>query len=124
MFDVHLTGDGGRFDTAIRRTLELACALADEGPTDEEIERVHALTLTFWARRLESADGRASALCDFEALGGIALGDEYLRRLLAVDTGAVRDVARRYLTPGGVSAVLYLPEGAHTGLREDAWPPA
>lgn len=124
VFDMTLTGDGGRFDAAVRRSLDLAGELAATGPSAEELDRVRALIRTQWARRLESADGRATALCDFEALGGVELGDEYLRRLLAVDPPTVQAAAARYLTGDRVSAVLYLPDEMRTGLSEDAWPPS
>ena len=123
VFDVSLTGDGGKLDDAVARSLDLVAELGERGPTPADLERVRALTTTQWARRLESADGRGSALSQFEALGDVHLGDAYLERVMAVDAADVIRVARQYLEPGRACAVLYLPEGATTRHTEAAWPP-
>lgn len=123
VFDVSLSGNGGKLDDAVARTLDLADALGRRGPEPEDLERVRALTATHWGRRLESADGRAGALCQFEALGDVHLGDRYLQRLMAVDAEAVAAAARRYLNPAVACLVLYVPQEG-TSRFEGGWPPA
>jgi predicted Zn-dependent peptidase len=68
---------------------------------------------------MESMDGRAMALAGAEALGSTDLLDEDFQRLEGVTAGEVRDVAARYLDPGSVAAVVYLPEDAGADLDAD-----
>lgn len=124
VFQVALEGASDPIDHAVARSLELAAALGDAAPADEEVERVRALLATEWASRFEAMDGRAAALCEAEALGDYRLADTMCERLLAVTAEDVRRVARRYLDPRGASAVVYLPTAASSALDELAWPPA
>jgi zinc protease len=123
VFEIGLEADAERIDEAVERAWRLMCGLADEGPTEEEVERAHALLETSWARRHESMDGRAGALCIAESLGGFELVDELLERVLAVSAADVRRVMQRYAAPDRVSAVLYLPDGADTRWESD-WTPS
>ena len=61
-------------------------------------------------------DGRAGALASAEALRDLALLDEEFALLAAVTPADVRSVAERYLSPEGVGAVAYLPEGRGADL--------
>ena len=122
VFDVEPSGNGRRLDDAVARSLDLATELAVRGPSPADLERVRALTVTQWARRFESADGRGSMLSQFEALGGVRLADAYLQKVLAVDAADVSRVARRYLDPDRACAVLYLPPDGTTRYSEAAWP--
>jgi zinc protease len=122
VFDISLAGDVATLRAALARSLSLVDRLAEEGPDPGQLARVRALLAAQWARRFESADGRATTLAEFEALGDYALADEYPARLLATDAGAVRDAARRYLARDGASAVVYLPHDAQVELAEQHWP--
>jgi zinc protease len=122
VLDVFLASDAGKVGAALERSVALAERLADPGPDEGQVERVKALAASHWARRFESADGRATTLAYFEALGGYALADRYLDDLEAVDAGRIRDVAGRYLPAGAACAVVCLPHGARTSLSEDRWP--
>jgi zinc protease len=124
VFDVSLAGDVVTLPAALARSLALAERLADAGPDAGQLSRVRGLLTAQWARRFETADGRATTLAEFEALGDYALADRYPERLLATDAAAVRDVAGRYLLRDGASAAVYLPRDADLPLAEDAWPPA
>ncbi|HET7602603.1 MAG TPA: pitrilysin family protein [Gemmatimonadales bacterium] len=93
--------------------------LAQQGPDETDIERARALLKYQWSRRMESMDGRAMALAGAEALGSTDLLDEDFQRLEGVTAGEVRDVAARYLDPGSVAAVVYLPEDAGADLDAD-----
>jgi zinc protease len=87
--------------------------LRDRGP-DGQLERAQTLLTAQWARRLESAEGRASAFAAAEALGGVDLIEREYRALLAVTAGDVRRAVDRYLGADAVAAVAYLPAG-HPG---------
>ncbi len=124
VFDVTLQGDMDRLDDAVERTMDLVAKLAEEGPDEAELARIRALIAVRWSRHFETMDGRAAALCEFEALGGYALADELFERALTVTGEDVRRVAREHLDPGQASAVLYLPRSATTTSRyAAAWPP-
>jgi zinc protease len=78
------------------------------GPTEEELARARTLLRARWARRLESMEGRASALAAAEALDGVDLLDREYAAIQALRPDEVREAAGRYLHPDAVSAVLYL----------------
>ena len=89
------------------------------GPTEEELARARTLLQARWARRLESMDGRASALAAAEALDGVDLLDREYAAILALGPDQVREAAARYLHPDAVSAVVYLPPGQGEDLTAD-----
>ncbi|HEU4955225.1 MAG TPA: insulinase family protein, partial [Gemmatimonadales bacterium] len=89
------------------------------GPTEEELARARTLLQARWARRLESMDGRASALAAAEALDGVDLLDREYAAILALGPDQVREAAARYLHPDAVSAVVYLPPGQGDDLTAD-----
>jgi zinc protease len=80
------------------------------GPAADELERARTLLRARWARRMESMDGRASALASAEALEDVGLLDREYEELASVGADAVRTAAARYLHPDAVSAVAYLPD--------------
>ncbi len=123
VFELGLEGEQDRIDAALERSLELVQALRADEPAGAEVERAKALVATQWARRFESMDGRASVLCEAEALGDYRLADDLYRRDMAVTAGEVRCVAEQYLDPAAASGFLYLPQAGTTRF-ETAWPPA
>jgi zinc protease len=101
--------------------------LRDVGPHETDMTRARSLVETAWARRFETAAGRAIMLAEFEALGGYALADEYIEQLVTVTPGDVRAAAAE-LTIDRAAAAGYFPDDAsvdanpaHLGrLFEDA----
>ncbi len=93
--------------------------LAERGPDSEALERARTLLKVRWARRFESAEGRATELAAAEALGGVHLLDEEYASLLATTADQVREAARRHLDPGNVAAVAYLPNERGAELSTD-----
>jgi zinc protease len=93
--------------------------LALLGPPPEDLERARTLLRARWARRLESMEGRASALAAAEALDGYGFLDREFDALATVRADQVRGAAGRYLQPDAVSAVLYLPEDEGEDLTAD-----
>jgi zinc protease len=124
VFSIGLTSEGARVATAVRRAVAAAAALADPGPDDDQLARVRALTATGWARRLESVDGRATLLAEFEALGDYAMAEQYREATERVTAADVRRVAAAWLTRDAACAVAYLPSADGEVLRDLAWPPA
>ena len=111
VFSVSAELEAERIPAALAEIAAAVQSLGAVGPGDDDIERARALLLTRWARRLESMDGRASALAEAEAMRDVALLDEEFSRLAAVTGAEVRAAAARYLRPDSVGAVVYLPEG-------------
>jgi zinc protease len=123
VLDVSLTSHPARVASAVRVAAGLAAPLAERGPDAVQLDRVRALFTTFWARRLESADGRATLLAEYEAQGGYTRAETYRRALEGVTADDVRRVAGRWLTRDAVCAVVYVPESAPDCLPELPWPP-
>jgi zinc protease len=90
------------------------------GPPPDELDRARTLLRARWARRLESMEGRASALAAAEALDGYDFLDREFEAIAAVRPEDVRAAAARYLQPDSVSGVLYLPEDEGAELTADA----
>jgi zinc protease len=109
-----------RLEAAVAGVAETVARLTLVGPGDEDLERARTLVRARWARRLESMEGRASALAAAEALEDVGLLDREYTRLGEITREEVREVAARYLTPDGVAGVAYLPKGAGTDLTVDA----
>lgn len=108
VFDLFLQGDSSRLSQAVSTALGCVERMGSVGPSVLDMQRALALLTTRRARGLESMEGRASALCHFEALGDFGLADDYWNRFNSVSIDDVRDVAARYLDPQTASAVLYL----------------
>ena len=94
--------------------------LALLGPSAADLERARTLLRARWARRLESMEGRASALAAAEALDGYDFLDREFEALERVTAPEVRAVAARHLQPEAVAGVLYLPEKEGADLTPDA----
>ncbi|MBA3260463.1 MAG: insulinase family protein [Gemmatimonadales bacterium] len=90
------------------------------GPSAEELKRARTLLQARWARRLESMEGRASALAAAEALEDVSLLDREFAELATVTADQVREAAGRHLHPDAVSGVAYLPDGEGSELTAAA----
>jgi len=94
---------------AVRAQIE-SLRRGDIAPT--EIARVRRLFESRWIRRLETMEGQAHHLAEWEAQGGWQLGDEYFQHFLGTDAADVADVAGRFLTDDRCGAMIYRPEAA------------
>jgi zinc protease len=79
---------------------------------EQELTRVRRIFEARWARRLETAEGRANYLAEWEALGGWQLGDEYYKRYLSASADDIQRVVRKYLAEELAAALIYRPESA------------
>ncbi len=121
VLDVALETEPEKLEAALASAMEIVTDLLDREVGQEDIQRARALMSARWSRQFESMDGRASALCQAEALGGYQLVDELLEKLLAVSEEEMKAVAARRLDPSRSCAVVYMPEGVDSELSE-AWP--
>ena len=120
LFSVAAELSPARVPAAIDAIAAAVSRLALMGPPKADLERARTLLRARWARRLESMDGRASALAAAEALDGYAFLDREFEALAAVRADDVREAAARYLQPEAVSAVLYRPADEGEELTADA----
>jgi len=79
---------------------------------DDEITRIRRIFEARWARRLETAEGRANHIAEWEALGGWQLGDEYYNRYMSITAEDVQRVTREHLPEEKAAALIYRPEGS------------
>jgi zinc protease len=110
VFSIGADLDPARLDAALDGVGECVARLRDAAAAPEDLARVRRLLQARWARRFESAEGRAMALAEAEALGGVQLLEEEYQRLLDVDGEAVCRAANAWLAPDAVAAVAYLPQ--------------
>ena len=87
-------------------------ALREDGVSSQELVRAQRLFESRWLRHLESMEGQANHLAEWEALGDWQLGDQYYDRMTSATAGDVTEVARRYLTAGRAGWVMYRPSSA------------
>ena len=105
---------------AIAGIAEAVSRLALLGPAEEDVGRARRLLETRWARRMESMDGRAAALAEAEALGGLHVLDAEYAAIQSTTPALVREAAERWLTPDSISAVAYLPRERGTDLTAES----
>jgi zinc protease len=84
----------------------------EDGLGGLEVERAKRIQESRWIRRLETMEGQANHLAEWEALGDWRLGDRYLERLLTATSEQLRDAAERYLSLDRAGVVVYRPQAA------------
>ncbi len=80
--------------------------------SSRELERAKNLVEARLVRRLETAEGQATFLADWQSLGDWRLGEDYLARLLDAGAEEVRRVAAEYLELELGTALVYRPRSA------------
>jgi zinc protease len=112
VFVVHAEGDPATLADAARTAWRELRALREDGVRADELDRVRRIADARALRRLESMEGQASWLAEWEAQGGWELGETHRARLLTEDADAVTEAARRWLEPDQAGAVTFRPRGA------------
>src|SRR5690606_26874857 len=87
-------------------------ALRTHGAEDAELERAKSLLEARFLRRLETMEGQANLLAEWQALGDWRLAGTYLDRLLAVTADELRRVASHWLAPDRANVLVYRPAAA------------
>ncbi|MEC3997597.1 pitrilysin family protein [Actinacidiphila sp. DG2A-62] len=95
---------------------------AQEGPTDEEMERAQAQLEREWLDRLGTVGGRADELCRYAVLfGDPQLALTAVDRVLSVTAAEVKAVAAQRLRPDNRAVLVYEPTGgADSADAQDA----
>jgi zinc protease len=95
---------------------QVRVALVEEA----ELARIRRIFEARWLRRFETAEGRASYLAEWEALGGWQLGDEYFRRYLSTTADDVQRVVRHHLPEEKAAALVYRPASSPVVAQDAA----
>ncbi|MDQ8703513.1 pitrilysin family protein [Streptomyces sp. LHD-70] len=83
---------------------------AEEGPTDEEMERAQAQLEREWLDRLGTVAGRADELCKYAVLfGDPQLALTAVGRVLSITADEVKEVAQARLRPDNRAVLVYEP---------------
>ncbi|HUF31534.1 MAG TPA: pitrilysin family protein, partial [Gemmatimonadaceae bacterium] len=112
VFAVHAEGPAGATAEAARAIWAQIAELREAGVERDELWRTRRLIEARWIRRLETAEGQANYLAEWEAEGDWKLGDRYLERLLVPSESHVTEAIRRYITPDRAAVVVYRPQSA------------
>lgn len=111
--------DPARLPEALEKVAGWVRELQERGPDETDLVRVRTLIEASWARRFESAGGRAGALASAAMDGDYRLIDEDFARLLTVTAEDVQRVARKWLDPAATCGVAFLPEQQGEDLTAD-----
>jgi len=112
VFVLHADGPAERAPAAARALWSELRAVRDQGVDAGDLERAQRLFESRWLRRLETMEGQANFLAEWEALGDWRLADDYAARMLAATPREVTDAVRRHLTPEQASLMVYRPASA------------
>jgi len=119
VFVVHAEAPAERASEAARAIWAQLRDVRDIGIGEGELTRAKRVFEARWTRRLEDMEGQANYLADWESLGDWTMGDDYLRRTLAVTTDDIQALAQKYLDPDQASVVVYRPTDS-VRVAEDA----
>jgi zinc protease len=118
VFVVHAEGPPDSAIDAARATWAQLRDMRETGIGRDELWRARRIFESQWLRRLETMEGQANHLAEWEALGDWTLGDFYLERLLTATPEQVSGAAQRYLTPDRAALLMYRPASAPPTLRD------
>ncbi|MBA3559160.1 MAG: insulinase family protein [Gemmatimonadaceae bacterium] len=112
VFVVHTEGPPESAAGAARNAWDQVRDLRQGGPERDELWRARRIFESRWVKRLETAEGQANHLAEWEAEGDWTLSDRYLERLLTAEQSLVFRAVEQYLDPDRASIVVYRPDGA------------
>jgi zinc protease len=112
VFTIHAEGPpSSSADAACEAWGQLA-AMRDVGVHPGELERARRVIESQWVRRLETMEGQATYLAEWEALGAWTLGGAYFAGLLGASTDDVTEAMRRHLDAERAGVLVYHPRNA------------
>lgn len=112
VFVVHADGPSERSAQAASALWGEVRALRDDGVAPSDLQRAQRLFESRWLRRLETMEGQANFLAEWEALGDWQWADAYADRMLSATPDEVTEAARRHLAPDQASLMVYRPASA------------
>ena len=112
VFGVSIECEPERTADALRATWGELERVLEGGVEHGEVERVQTLVQTRLLRRLETAEGQANLLAEWQALGDWRKAAEYLDRVRALEPGDLEAAARRHLSADQATVLVYHPDHA------------
>jgi zinc protease len=112
VFVIHAESPAEHAAEAARAIWAQVRDIREHGVSEGELTRAKRVYEARWIRRLEDMEGQANYLAEWEALGDWSMGDDYLRRALAVTTDEIQALARQYLDPDQAGVIVYRPKHA------------
>ena len=110
VFTVHAETNPERAVEASAAIYEQVRALREDSVPAVEIERVRRIFEAQWIRRMETMEGQANHLAEWESLGGWEIADDYKSQFMSVTATEVNRVASQYLSADRTGVVVYRPE--------------
>ena len=120
VFVVHAESNAEKAAGALSAIWTEVNALATATVGSAELDRVRSMFDAHWARRLETAQGRAMYLAEWESLGGWKLGAEYRAGFISTTSEDVNRAVSKYLTPPRAAALIYRPKSAPVVASDSA----
>lgn len=99
-------------EEAALRTWRAVESLRRNGPREAEVARARNIMEARFVSRLETAEGQARLLAEWEAMGDWRLASSYYDALMSANAGDLQRVAREYLVLDRAAVLLYRPESA------------
>jgi zinc protease len=96
---------------ALRAIFETVAGVAGEIGTDE-LDRAQSIVEARMLRSLETMEGQANFIAEWQSAGDWRLGFEYLDRLMSLRATDVASVAARYLASQHAAVLAYRPSSA------------
>jgi zinc protease len=118
VFVVHAEGPPETAIEAARAMWSQLRGIREAGIGRDELWRARRIFESQWIRRLETMEGQANHLAEWEALGDWTLGDQYLERLLTATPEQVTESVQRYLAPELAALLLYRPASTPPTMRD------
>src|SRR5690349_9666231 len=109
VFVVHAAMPAVTAVPAARAIWDQVKRLRTDGALSQEVTRAQRVFESRWLRQLETMEGQANHLAEWEALGGWQLGDQYFERITSATADDVSAAVQRYLTPDRAGWVMYRP---------------
>ncbi len=110
VFTVHADGPPASTVDVARAIWAEVHDLRERGATADEVFRARRLFEARFARGLETMEGQANWLADWEALGDWTLGLDHYERRMAVEPHDVAEAASRWLDLNAAGVVCYRPD--------------
>ena len=110
VFVIHADGPPAASGDALRAIWAEVRDLREHGATPDEMFRARRLIEARFARALETMEGQANWLADWEALGDWQLGLEHYDRRMAVEPREIAAVTDRWLGLDAAAVVSYRPD--------------
>ncbi len=109
VFVIHAEGPPEHTIDAARNVWAQLADVRANGFTSDELNRARQLLEARFVRRLETMEGQANYLAEWEALGDWQLGEAELNRMMTASVTEVSDAVRRHLGEESAGVIVYRP---------------